>query len=357
MTARRLPTKRAALAVVALAAVTTTAVACSDKGTNAGGGPAVPVTKSGPTTSTTAVPKLASPLTGLPVDADVARRPIVMVKVDNSDPGRNAQTGIDKADVLVEEKVEGTVTRFIAMFQSEDSDLVGPIRSVRTTDASIISAFPGSVFTYAGGAGKAVASLKGTPVTKVSEEEGSGPFTYPPGHRRPYALFAKTKRLREEADDTAAAPPAMLPFLAEGEAFASPHATPATKATVVFGSLTTATLQWDAASSTWLRTTNGRAHTIQNGHQLAFKTVIVQLVPYRNVGYLDSAKNKVDEAVVVGSGNAVVLVNGMQLKARWSKPTARSMTTYTDEAGTPIRFPQGQTLVMLPPTGASVTVV
>jgi hypothetical protein len=328
--------------------------ACSDKGTNAGGGPAVPVTDKGETTTT--VPKQPAPLTGLPVDATIAERPIVMVKIDNSDPGRAVQRGVDKADVIIEEKVEGTVTRFIAMYQSEDSDLVGPIRSVRTTDADIVAAFPGSVFTYAGGAGKAVASLKNVPVTKVSEEDGSAPFSYPPGHKRPYALFAKTERLREEADDDAGAPQPFLPFLGEGEAFAAAGAVPAAKATVVFGSLTTAAVAWDAASTTWLRTTNGKAHTIKEGRQLAFKTVIVQPVPYRSAGYLDASKHKVDEAVVVGSGNAVVLVNGMQVKARWSKPSPRAMTTYTDEAGTPIRFPKGQTLVMLPPTSATVTV-
>lgn len=344
--------RRVAVALAALV-VATGVAACGDRGTSEGGGPAVPVTEKGETTTT--VPKQASPLTGLPIDASIAERPIVMVKIDNSDPGRAAQRGVHKADVLVEEKVEGTVTRFIAMYQSED-DLVGPIRSVRTTDADIVAAFPGSVFTYAGGAGKAIASLKGTPVTKVSEEDGSAPFSYPAGHKRPYALFAKTERLREEADDDAGAPPPFLSFLSEGEAFTAPTATPVTKATVVFGSLTTAGLQWDAASSTWLRTTNGKPHLIKEGSQLAFKTVIVQLVPYRSAGYLDASKHKVDEAVVTGTGNAVILINGMQLKARWSKPSARAMTTYTDEAGTPIRFPQGQTLVMLPPTGASVTV-
>ena len=353
MTRAARSTRRCAVVVLAALVVTTGVGACGDTGTNEGGGPAVPVTETGETTTT--VPKQASPLTGLPIDANVAQRPIVMVKIDNSDPGRAVQRGVHKADVLVEEKVEGSVTRFIAMYQSED-ELVGPIRSVRTTDAAIVSAFPGSVFTYAGGAGKAVASLKSAPVTKVSEEDGSAPFSYPAGHKRPYALFAKTERLREEADDDAGAPPPFLTFLSEGEAFAAPTAAPAATARVVFGSLTTATLEWNPASSTWMRTTNGKPHIIKEGPQLAFKTVIVQLVPYRSAGYLDAAKHKVDEAVVTGSGNAIVLVDGMQLKARWSKPSARAMTTYTDEAGTPIRFPQGQTLVMLPPTGASVTV-
>ena len=309
-----------------------------------------------PATSTTAVVKVPAPLTGLPVDEDVAERPVVSVKVDNSDEGRAGQTGIDKADVLFEEKVEGTVTRFIAVFQSEDADLVGPIRSVRTTDAPIVSAF-GGVFTYAGGAPTAVRSLRNAPVKSISEDKGSAPFTYPPGKHRPYATFAKTRRLRQEAPDTAKPPSSFVTFLAQGETYNPTGATPATKATVVYGSRTTAVVDWDAASSTWLRSTNGKSHTIQNGGQLAFTTVIIQSVKYRGVGYKDAAKHPVDEAVVVGEGEAVILAQGKQVKARWKKESASAMTTYTDSSGAPIRFPQGQILVMLPPTSGGITIV
>jgi hypothetical protein len=310
----------------------------------------------GPTTTTTAVPKVASPMTGLPVAADVAGRPLVSVKIDNSDEGRVQQVGIDKADVLVEEKVEGTVTRFIAMFQGDDADLVGPIRSVRATDAGIVSAF-GGVFTYSGGAPIAVRTLAKAPVTQVSEDKsGSKPFTYPSGKHRPYATYAKTKRLRDEAKKDAKAPPPFLPFLAEGQTYAPAAATPATRATVVFGPRTTALLEWDAASGRWLRSTNGRAHTIQNGGQLAFTTVIVQTTAYKSAGYKDSAQNPVDEAVVVGKGSAVILAQGKQLKVSWSKASPTAMTVYTDETGAPVQVPQGRVLLMLPPTGGSVTV-
>jgi len=336
--------------------ITLIAGACSTGGSPAAkdGGFATS-TSHGPTTSTTAVPKVAAPLTGLPVDAEVAARPVVSVKVDNSDEGRVQEVGIDKADVLFEEKVEGTVTRFVAMFQGDDADLVGPIRSVRATDANIVSAF-GGIFTYSGGAPIAVRTLRRAPVVQVSEDSrGSKPFTYPSGKHRPYATYAKTKRLREEADKTSKAPPSIVGFLAEGQTYQPAAATPATKATVVFGPRTTAVLDWDPASHHWLRSTNGRPHTIQNGGQLAFTTVVIQTTPYRSAGYNDVAKNPVDEAVVVGSGSAVILAEGKSLKARWSKASPTAMTVYTDESGAPILFPKGQMLVMLPPPSGSIT--
>ena len=306
-------------------------------------------------TTTTAPVKAAAPLTGLPVDLDVASRPVVSVKVDNSEEGRAQQAGIDKADVLFEEKVEGTVTRFIAVFESQDSDLVGPIRSVRTTDPNIVAAF-GGVFTFSGGAPIAKKTLRGAPFAVVSEDGGTGPFTYPKGHQRPYATYAKTSRLRQEALKNVKAPPPFLPFLATGESYAPQGATPAAHAAVVFGKQTTGVLDWDPASSHWLRSTNGKSQTVQGGGQLAFATVIVQSVGYRSVGYNDAAHNPVDEAIVVGQGDAVILSQGTQIKVRWKKESATAMTTYTDAAGAPVRLPQGQVLVMLPPTGAGITI-
>jgi hypothetical protein len=100
-------------------------------------------------TTTTEAPKSPAPLSGLPVDPEAAARSAVSVKVDNSPDGR-PQAGLDKADLVYEEKVEGGVTRFIAIFQSRDSELVGPIRSLRTTDPSVVSAF-GGVFAFSDG--------------------------------------------------------------------------------------------------------------------------------------------------------------------------------------------------------------
>src|SRR5512143_549383 len=76
-------------------------------------------------------PASTYPLTGLPVRAGdpAAARPALLVKVDNAFEAR-PQAGIDKADVVYEELVEGGITRLAAVFQSSDPGEVGPVRSV-----------------------------------------------------------------------------------------------------------------------------------------------------------------------------------------------------------------------------------
>lgn len=304
-------------------------------------------------TTTTAPPKVAAPLSGRPVDGDVAARPVVSVKVDNSPDGR-PQAGLDKADIVFEEKVEGGVTRFIAVFQSQDSELVGPIRSLRTTDRSVVSAF-GGVFVFSDGVPFSLNRLKGAPVAVVSERGGSAPFTYPKGRRRPYATFGATDRFRREAK-SADGPVAAFASLADGEAFAPGGVVPAAKASINYGGRTTGGFDWDPATGMWLRSTNGSPHLLSDGTRLAFSNVIIQKVQYRRVGYNDSAKNPVDEAVVVGEGEAIVLSGAKQVRARWSKPSAEAMTTYTDEAGAPVKVLPGPTIVALAPVSAPISV-
>src|SRR3954452_13173723 len=89
-------------------------------------------TTTAPTTST--APPPAYPLTGLPAtDAGKLARPALVVKIDNADgSGKGTQArpqlGLNQADVVYEEMVEGSVTRLAAIFHSDDSDPVGPVR-------------------------------------------------------------------------------------------------------------------------------------------------------------------------------------------------------------------------------------
>ena len=107
--------------------------------------PAIAATTVPPAAPTTAAPTTlrrrrpadtpcATRCTGLPIDGDARSRytprPALVVKIDNVDA--EPQSGLNQADIVFEEIVEGRATRFAAVFNSMDSDPVGPIRSGRT---------------------------------------------------------------------------------------------------------------------------------------------------------------------------------------------------------------------------------
>lgn len=334
------------LAVLAAAAVL--AGACSG-----GGDDDDKATATTASTTTTTAPTPA-PLTGvLLTDSSVASRPAITIKVDNGPQGR-PQTGIEKADVLIEEKVEGGITRFLAVFHSEDADLVGPVRSVRSTDPGLIGTF-GGVFCFAGGIPSFETLARKQPVTVVSERASREGFKYPPGKSRPFATFTDTATLRGLAKDHDKPPPKLFEFLPAGGTFAPVGATAATSASVSYGR-TSLKVDFDAASGTWKRTTDGRAHTTQGGTQLAFTNVIIQKTSYKATGQRDPSGSAVDEAAVIGEGEAVVLSQGKQAAIRWKKESATAVTTYTDSAGAPVLLPPGKTLIGLPPASSAITV-
>ncbi|NDH45058.1 MAG: DUF3048 domain-containing protein, partial [Actinobacteria bacterium] len=91
-----------------------------------------------PTTTTTTLPPILAPLTGLPVGAEVMR-PALVVKIDNH-PKARPQWGLNQADIVFEENVE-MLTRFAAVFHTNDSDPVGPIRSGRKQDVDLLESF------------------------------------------------------------------------------------------------------------------------------------------------------------------------------------------------------------------------
>lgn len=317
-----------------------------------GGGDAAPTTTVEATTTTTLPP--VAPLTGLPL-ADPAKlaRPALAVKVDNA-PVARPQSGLDAADVVVEEIVEGGSTRFLAFFHSTDADLIGPVRSVRPSDPDILSPFR-ALFGYSGGTDKFIEQLRSAPgvvdvgVDLLGEKPGEA-YTRRPGRSAPNNLYTSTANLYSRAPAGAGPPPPFADFLPAGEAFAPPGATPATSVTATIGT-TSAAYSYDLASRTYKRT-----GLVEGAGAASPAVVIIQFTNYQpSPGDVDTTGAAVEKAVTVGSGDAVVVAGGVAVKARWSRPSATAYTAYTDEAGAPIKLPAGRRWVELARPGAAVS--
>ncbi len=107
------------------------------------------------TTTTTLVPgddSIRQPLTGEVVESedDLETRPALAVKIDNNARARPNHSGLGVADIVFEEIVE-VGTRFAAVFHTEGSDPVGPIRSGREQDVNLLSSLNEPLFAWSGG--------------------------------------------------------------------------------------------------------------------------------------------------------------------------------------------------------------
>ncbi|MUH50024.1 MAG: DUF3048 domain-containing protein, partial [Actinobacteria bacterium] len=129
----------------------------------------VPPTTEAPATTTTEVAPPVYPLTGLPVtDPAIAARPTLVVKIDNA-PGARPQTGFNEADLVFEEIVNDRLTRFAMVFQSQDSDPVGPIRSGRIQDINLFGSFNHPLFAWSGGNKTVTAAVDASDLVNLSQ--------------------------------------------------------------------------------------------------------------------------------------------------------------------------------------------
>jgi hypothetical protein len=311
-----------------------------------GGSKAAKGTAGAPTTVAVG-PTTVFPLTGVTTtDAARAKRPAVAVKIDNS-PDARPQAGIDHADVIYEEYTEG-ITRFIVVFQSGDAPAVGPVRSVRPADPNVIKPLGGPL-AFSGGSPAVLDVVKASGLRQITEND-TDTLKRRAGRAAPHNLYATTDALFKKAGP-GSPPPAFGPFLAKGQTYAPTGATPVTHVNLSPAPNISAAYQWDPASSTWKRSTDGKPHALEGGGQIAPTNVIVQYTAYSTF----PADKKVRYPEVVGSGDALVYANGTVLKAKWTKIAPGSMTTYADLSGKPITLPPGQTWVHLLEPGSSLT--
>ena len=292
------------------------------------------------------------PLTGLPLDPAVPPRPALIVKIDNA-PRARPQAGVNEADVVVEEGVEGGVTRFATLFHSRDAASVGPVRSARSTDLLIARQLGRPLFAYSGANAVFAQLVRQAPLVDVGIDRFPGLYRRQPGRPAPYNLFSDTPALFAAAAGEVTPPPPLFHYRAPGEAPPETGSEPARPVQAVWklNITTTVVYSWDEASKTFRRTTDGTPHLDAAGVQVAPENVVFQVVGYRNTGLVDRSGAAVPEAELTGEGEAWVLTAGRLIKGHWARPTEGDTARYTLPSGEPIKLTPGRTWVELVPLG------
>jgi hypothetical protein len=299
-----------------------------------------------PTTTTTAPKVPVAPLTGLPDPTRSTRdRSALTIKIDNT-PEAMPQYGVQDADVVYEEIVEGGITRLAAIFNSHVPSVVGPVRSVRRTDREIV--FPiGGVFAASGGAAYALNSIATAPV-KVFDQANAGDTMFRDLQREPpHNLFAYAELLMAK-DGTPRPPPALFSYEPPGK---SPHGPSVSSFVVNFENGFAATYTWNTTTRTWNRSVFGEPDVSANGVPISPKNVIVMTVNYvGGAGVIDSY------AQLVGSGPVEVFSGGVVQHGTWSRSNLYHRDVYKNLAGKVIDLNPGQTWVELLATGEGVSI-
>jgi len=334
---------RRAVAESAVAALCLTPLAACSGGGDATPEPAPTSTHESlsppPPTVTTITSKPATkrwPLTGWPMTGKPPDRPVYVVKVDNTSSAA-PQLGLDDADMVVEELVEGGLTRLAAFYYSKIPTVVGPVRSMRASDIGITE--PAHAFIVASGAApKTMKLLNEAGINRVTE--GARGFYRSSVRYPPYNLMMRLPTLLKHVGRPWS-PPSRR-YLPYGVANAFHGALPVTSITATFSGAHTD--DWRLQGQTWVRT---NSYALP-GHDFRATNVLILRVQIGDAGYVDPGGNPVPETFFFGTGAAILIHGNRAVQGTWRKNGTHGSVTLTAD-GKPLTVPVGHTFVELIP--------
>jgi DUF3048 family protein len=276
------------------------------------------------------------PLTGEKLEGDLPDHPVYVVKIDNTSNSA-PQIGLGSADMVVEELVEGGLTRLAAFYYEKTPDLVGPVRSMRASDIGIVKPME-AVIVAAGGARPTKQRVAAAGISDLGED--SPGFERNSSRSVPYNLFAHLSQIADDPTGQWKPPPG--PYFEFGE-----------------GNFTTArsvskiTAQFSASHTTdWVYTKTGWTRpgsNAQSGHEFAADNILLLRVRQGDAGYKDPAGNPVPETLFFGAGDAVLVHGDKALPCRWKKHDRKSQLRLTTKAGNRVEVPPGHMFIELVP--------
>jgi hypothetical protein len=298
------------------------------------------------------------PLTGTrPASGKVPHRPALAVKIENL-PQARPQWGLDKADVVFEEPVEGGITRFVAVFQCQGAPRLEPIRSGRLVDVQILEPLGKVLFAYAGAIQPVVNEVDspGSLLEDIGINKAPNAYSLDPTRYAPHNLESSTAALYAAAKALgygSTPPPRRIfdygPMPLGGK--------PAAKVTIGYLASTTY-WTWDPTKGLWMRSYSDTGPAMQGDNvQLSAVNVVVMHVHMYPTQYVEDVNGAYEnELTLTGAGQAWVFRHGTVFYGKWERPSLAKEATFVEKDGTEIPLAPGNTWVEYVPDSIPVDV-
>jgi len=273
-------------------------------------------------------------------------RQILVVKIDDTNAA-HPQIGVEDADLVYVEQVEGGLTRLAAIYTSKLPPLIGPIRSARISDIELLAQFGRVGFAYSGAQSKMRPVIAEANLENLSAERNP-PSIYgkDPNRIGPVDMILKPELLLERAN----ANPKIRIETATASVFAfgdAPKGETNTAIAKIKWPSAKYELRWDSANEKWLIYFNEKPNMAANGEHLYADTAIIQIVSITPSIYGDKFGEITPFSKTTGSGKAVMLRDGFSYQISWQRNLETDVTTWKSEDGGVANFKPGRTWIFL----------
>jgi len=279
--------------------------------------------------------KYYSPYTGEEIKKEVLDNIAVLAIVENSIDAR-PQSGLNSADIVYETMAEGGIPRFIALFQKDNSEKIGPIRSARPYFLNISKEY-NLPFAHCGGSEEALTTIKDENLMSLNEMINSSTYWRDTERKAPHNLYTSTNKLRElvKTKNYIKSPTVKLKF--DKSYWDTNILSPATSVLLkINNSYNTSYTYKDGL---YLKSMDGKSSSNKEDNlPLNFKNIVLQIT---------SIKPQADgvhmDITLVGNGDGYIISNGKFVKMHWTKKDLTSQTILTDEKGNDLPLNPGKT--------------
>lgn len=271
----------------------------------------------------------AFPLTGLLTDDEEAVQVRPVAVVINNDPRARPQSGLNEADIIYELLTEGGITRYLAIFQSEKPDMVGPARSARPYFIELANGYD-AFFVAHGYSPEAKAMLNSGVIDHINGIQYDGTLFQRVSFRKaPHNSYISYENIKKGAEmnqyslEQTVSP---LTFLSKDEVKKLQGDEPAYKITVQYNNHYSVTYYYDESEKHYTRFT-GQEQTVdyETNEPLTLENILIVEANHR---IADEAGRRVID--IMSGGDAILLQNGWVRYVKWTNKNGRIVPTTSD---------------------------
>lgn len=271
------------------------------------------------------------PLTGIGTNNEIDDRAVAVIV--NNHPKARPQSGLNKADIVYEVLAEGNVTRFLAIFQSEKPEKIGPVRSAREYYIELAKGYDG-LFIAHGYSPDAKEMLDSGDIDHLNGMEYDGTlFKRADFRMAPHNSYITYEAILEGAEKNNYSmkhPPSAIPFLGEDEQ-AKLDGLPGAKVTVAYlnDSKFTATYEYVSSSGKYKRFSDGE-QTIdyESKEPVLMDNVFIVETEHQTID--NAGRRQID---LTSGGKAYLLQKGFLREVQWTNNNGRILPVINGEVG------------------------
>jgi len=283
-------------------------------------------------------------LTGLPG----SNGPVLAVKIDDTSAA-HPQVGLEAADVIYIEQVEGGLTRLAAIYSQYPNRIpaqIGPVRSARISDLDILAQYGHVGFAFSGAQSKFYPKITAANLENISaDREPATIYSRDPARSAPTDMMLDPAKLLDKTINTEGRHIDTVKSV--GWSFgAIPEDA---KSVQAFGAIkiesaamkwpaSSYQLSWDSTGARWLIGYRHAPDLSAAGAQLSTKTFLIQEVSITDSEYHDKVGGVTPFSNTVGTGTGYLLRDGYAFPVTWERPTPESGTTWRLKDGSEAKF-------------------